>query len=180
VHDLEKTPLKRSRDVFMHEESSCLGFDNIVLPNSLYQSHVSPVCSLPSLSPEYYIVEPIGNPMIYDTNIDLGCEDNLFSMLGGNVDNCVSLGYFRGYDPSINPYCICLGNLPKKIMWTTFFNPSYNFSMVFAEAKRIVILFGVILVIVSYLLFSKLWSWEFDKLLWGLTMSNLMSEVLKL
>jgi len=43
VHDLVKTPLKGSRDVFMFEESPNLGFDNIVLPNPLDNSHVSPM-----------------------------------------------------------------------------------------------------------------------------------------
>ena len=90
------------------------------------------------------------------------------------------LDCIRGYDPSIDPYYICLGDLPKRIMWTTLFTPSYDFSMVFAKVKRILVLFSVILVIASYLLFSKLWSQEFDKLLRALTMSNLMSEVLKL
>jgi len=88
----------------------------------------------------------------------LGYEDNPFSLLGRNVVDCVSVGYFRGYDPSIDPYYTCLGDLPKKIMWTTFFNPSDDFSKAFDKVKRILNLFGVILVIASYLVFSKLWS----------------------
>ena len=58
--------------------------------------------------------------MICDANDDLGCVDNMFSMLGANVDDYASLGYFRGYDLSVDPYCVCLGDLPKKITWTTF------------------------------------------------------------
>jgi len=52
----------------------------------------------------------------------------MFSVLGGNVDDYVSLGYFRRYDPSIDPYSACLEDLPKEVMWITFFNPSYDFS----------------------------------------------------
>ena len=72
-------------------------------------------------------------------------------MLGGNVDDHMSLGYLRGHDPSIDPYYVCLEDLPRKVMWTTFFNPSYDFSMGFEKAKRILIVFGVILAIASYL-----------------------------
>jgi len=50
VHDLDKTPLEGSCDVFMHEESPSLGFDNIVLLNPLNHFHVSSICSLPSQS----------------------------------------------------------------------------------------------------------------------------------
>ena len=64
MRDLVETSLEGSCNVFMHEESPRLGFNNIVVSNPLGHSHVSPVCSLPSPSPEYYIVEPIGNPMI--------------------------------------------------------------------------------------------------------------------
>jgi len=63
----------------------------------LGHSHVSPICSLPSPSLEYYIDTPIDNPMIFYANVDLGCERNMFDMLG--VDNYVSLGYLKKYDP---------------------------------------------------------------------------------
>ena len=97
VHGLAETPLEVSRDVFMNEESPSLGFDNNILPNPLDHSHVSPICSLHSPSPEYYIDMPIENPMIFYANNDLGYEDNMFSMLGGNVDNFMSLCYFSWY-----------------------------------------------------------------------------------
>jgi len=80
----------------------------------------------------------------------------VFDMVRGNAINFVSLGYFRECEPSIDPYYVCRGDLPKKITWTTLFNPFYDFSMSFDKVKRTLILFGVILVIVSYLLFSEL------------------------
>ena len=43
----------------------------------------------------------------------------MFSMLGGNVDNFVSLGYFSGYNGSFGPYCIYLMAEPQKIMCNT-------------------------------------------------------------
>jgi len=60
------------------------------------------------------------------------------------VDNFVFLGFLRGYDPSIKPYCVCLGDLPRKVMLTMFFNPSYDFSISFDKVKMILIIFGVI------------------------------------
>ena len=65
VHNLDKFPLEGSHDVFMHEESPSLGFDDSVIPNPLDHSHVSPMCSLPSSFPEYYINTPIENHMIF-------------------------------------------------------------------------------------------------------------------
>ena len=91
-------------------------------PNRLDHSHVLPVCSLPSQSLEYYIDALISNPMIFDANNDLGYEDNMFSMLGGNVDNFISLGYFSGYNASLDPYFMHLVDAPRKIMWNTFFD----------------------------------------------------------
>ena len=90
VHDLVETPLEGSHDVFVHMEFPSLDFNNIVSHNPIDHSHVSPICSLPSLSPE--------NPMIFDANIDLGYEDNMFSMLGGSIDDYVSRGYVTGHE----------------------------------------------------------------------------------
>ena len=64
MYVLAKTPLEGSRDVFVHEESSSLGFDDCVFPNPLNQTQVSSRCSQPSPSPEYHTVEPIDNSMI--------------------------------------------------------------------------------------------------------------------
>jgi len=158
VHDLVESPLEGSHDVLMHEESPSLGFDDIVLPNPFDHSDASPLYSLPSQSPGYYLDGPINNFVICDANNDLGYENNVFDVLSGNANNFVSLGYFKGCDPSIDPYCVCLRDLPKKITWTTFFNPSYDFSKVIDKVKRMLNVFGTILVITSYLLFSKLWS----------------------
>ena len=64
VHNLDKTHLEGSRDMFMREESSSLGCNN-VLPNPLDHSHVSCICSLPSSSSKYYNDVRIHNPMIF-------------------------------------------------------------------------------------------------------------------
>ena len=76
-------------------------------------------------------------------------------VLGGNVHDYESLGYLRGYDPSIDPYCVYPGDLPSKIMWTAFFNPSYDFSKAFDMVKRIPILFRVVFIIASYVFYFQ-------------------------
>jgi len=91
VHDLPKTPLKVSCDVYMHAKSPGLSYDNI-LPNSLDHSHVFPICSHLCLSFENFFHVPIDNPMLYESNVDLGCED-MFDVFGENVDHVMSLGY---------------------------------------------------------------------------------------
>ena len=98
-------------------------------------------------------------------------------MLGGKGDDYVSLGYFRRYDPSIDPYYVCLEDLSRKITWTTFFNSSYDFSKAIDKVKRMFDIFGVILVIASYFLFSNLWSQELDKLLRALMAFDLKGRV---
>jgi len=144
-----------SRDVFMHKDFPSLGCE-IVLPNPLDHSHVSSLCSLPSPAPDCYVDVPIDKLMVFDATMDLGYEDNKFNMLGGSVDHYVSLGYFEGKDLSTDPYCVCLEDLPRKVIWTTFFNHSCNFSKTFSKVKRILIIFSVILVIASYLVFCGL------------------------
>jgi len=54
--------------------------------------------------------------MICDSSVDLGYEDNMFDMLGGNVDNFLSLGYLSGCDASFDLYCIYLVDRPRKIL----------------------------------------------------------------
>jgi len=54
--------------------------------------------------------------VIFDSNVDLGYEDYTFDVLGGSVDDSMSLGCFRWYDPSIDPYCARLEDLLRKVM----------------------------------------------------------------
>ena len=60
----------------------------------------------------------------------------MLNTLGGNVENFGSLGYFSGYDAALDPYCINLVDKPRKILWSTFFAFSFDFSMAFSLIKR--------------------------------------------
>ena len=95
----------------------------------------------------------------------------MLNLLGGNNETFESLGYFRGYDASLDPYCIDLVDLPRKIMWNTFFNFSCGFSMAFTS--RGLILFFVLICRFSHSLACEPHAMAFDKLLRALTMSAL-------
>ena len=76
--------------------------------------------SQPSLSsPEYVFDVPIDNYEICESNVDLGNEDHMLNLRGGNVENFESLGSLCGYDAALDPYCINLEDKPRKIMWNT-------------------------------------------------------------
>ena len=60
-----------------------------------------------------------------------------------------SLGDIRGYYLSFDPYCAYIENVPRKIIWSTFFDHTFDFSMAFNEFKRPLTLFGA-----SFLVFS--------------------------
>jgi len=98
VLDLGKTPLGGALDVLVHEESPSLGFHDIVLPNPLDHSHVSPTCLQHFISPEYSLDAPIDNHKICDSNVELGHDDNEFNVLGGSINDFRSLGYFSWYN----------------------------------------------------------------------------------
>ena len=97
MHNLVETPLEVSCDECVHEDSS-IPNSNYVILNSLDHSHISTICSQPSSFPEFNFDVPIDNSTICNSNVDLDYEDNVFDMLGGNVANSLSLGYFSGCD----------------------------------------------------------------------------------
>ena len=125
-HNLVYTPLEGCQDLFVHEGSS-LSYENVI-PNPLEHAYVSIVSSAPSSSsPECAFDVPIDNFEICEFNVDMGHEEYMFNVLGGNVENLESLGYFREYDAALDPYCLNLADVPRKILWSNFF----SFSMIF-------------------------------------------------
>ena len=50
-------------------------------------------------------------------------------ILKGKVSDCIrSLGTLEGYNPSLDPFHNYLVDMPRKIIWTTFFDHSFVFS----------------------------------------------------
>jgi len=59
-------------------------------------------------------------------------------MLKGHVFDCVeSLGTFREYDPSLDPYSFYALNMPAKILFAIAFNHYTNFSKACEKFKRV-------------------------------------------
>ena len=136
--------------------------DNIY-PNSLDTFHASSSCSPPSHSPK--------------------CCDTLlidpYVILEGNeADCCKSLGTFRGYDPSLDPYHLYLEDIPRKIVLIIAFDYSADFSKVFDEFKRALTLFAPSLPVFSYSHLSEMHAAMHDKLLRALTASELTPQVM--
>ena len=95
-------------------------------------------------------------------------------MLGRNVDHFESLGSLCRYDAALDQYCIDLEDKPRKIMWNTIFDFSFDFSLI----KRALIYFILILCMLSYFQACEPHAVAFDKLLRALSMSDLNSRVL--
>jgi len=119
---------------------------------------------------------PIERFKLCDFNVDWGCDDHMFHMLGGNVDHFEFVGYLSGYDTGLDPYCLSLVDMPRKIMWSTFFDFSFDFSI--ALTLRGLILFFVLIFIFSHGHACEPHAVEFDKLLRAVTASDLRARVL--
>ena len=87
TYNLVDTPLEGCPNVFVHEGLPSLAYENVI-PSFLEHSHVSTLCSPHSLSsPELNLDVPNDISTIYDFNVDMGHDNNMFNMLGGNVEN---------------------------------------------------------------------------------------------
>jgi len=120
---------------------------------------------------------PNDNFELSDANVRLGNEDRVLNLLGGNNENFESLGFLCRYDAALDPYCIDLVDLPRKIMWSTFLTFSFDFSVAFT--LRGLILFFVLIFMFSHCQACEPHAVAFDKLLRALTASNLRSRVVK-
>jgi len=174
-HNLVDTPLEGCHDMFVHERSPSLVCDDVI-PNSLERSHVSTFCSQPSFFPEYTSNVPFDHFKICDSNVEMGNKDDVLNTLGGNVENFESQGYLSGYDAILDSYCIDLEDKPKKIMWSTLFYFSFDFSMALTLGG--LILFFVLILMFSHSHACEPHAMELDKLLRVLMASALISRVL--
>ena len=76
-----------------------------------------------------------------------------------------SVGDLRGYNPSFDRYCAYLEDVPQKIMWSTFFDHTFYFSMAFDEFKRPLTLFTPSFLVFSHSHHSEMHATTYDKLL---------------
>jgi len=101
-------------------------------------------------------------------------------VLGGDNDNFESLGYLSGYDATLDACCTNLVDKPRKIMWHTFFDFSFDFSMAFTLIKRVLIFFVMLFLVLSQHHACEPHVVEFDKLLRALTASDLRAWVVNM
>jgi len=83
-----------------------------------------------------------------------------------------SLGDIRSYNPSFVSYCAYLEDVPRKIIWSTFFDNTFDFSMAFSKFRRPLTFLASSFVVLSYLYHSEMHVVTYDKHLGALTASE--------
>ena len=134
--------------------------DSLVIGAAPSIDHISPICTDP------LELTPISSPLLSTTPSHLHAFYEF-------------LGDIRGYNPSLDPYCAYLEDVPRKITWNTFFDHDFDFSMTFDEFKRALTLFAPSLLVFSYAHHFEMHAMIHDKLLQVLTSSELTTHILR-
>jgi len=121
VPDCHETPLVSSCVNVAVVESTSPDFITDVSPDHVDMLHVSSLPSLPS-------------PSLECDNLSI---TNFHDVLNRKVSGCMdSLGTFKGYNPSLEPYSLYLESMTLKIMLITAFNFFTDFSKAFDKFRR--------------------------------------------
>ena len=88
------------------------------------------------------------------------------------------LGDIRGYNLFFDPYCAHLEELLTKIMWSTFFDHTFDFYMAFSKFKRPLTLVASYFLVFSYLHHFEMHAAIYNKLLRALTTSKWVGLIL--
>jgi len=88
------------------------------------------------------------------------------------------LGDIRGYNPSFDPYCAYIEEMPRKVEWTSFFDYSFDFSMEFDKCKRELTIFAWILLVFSCSHHFEMHVIAYNQFLRALTVSKLVTRIL--
>jgi len=128
-----------------------------VFPDHVDIPHVSPLPSLPSPSLKCHSLIAI----------------DYHDVLKGRVSNCIrSLGTFKGYNPPFDPFHDYLVDRPRKIIWTTFFGHSLDFSRAYDTIMRALTVIDVSFPVFSYIHHSWMHAGVYNRLLRALTTSE--------
>jgi len=90
-----------------------------------------------------------------------------------------SLSDIKGYSPNLDLYCAYLEDVLSKIVWSTFFDHTFDFSMAFGKFKRPLTFFCSSFVVFSYLHHFKIHVVTYGKLLKALTASESRTRLLR-
>jgi len=157
VPDCHATPLVSSCVDVVVVESTSLDFIYHISLDHVDILPASPLPSLPSLS-----LECPNLPVI-----------DYHDRLQGKVSDCIrSLGTFEGYDPPFDPFHDYLVEMPRKILWTTFFDSSFDFFTEYYTIMRALTLIVVSFSVFSYIHHSRMHAGVYDRLLRALTASE--------
>jgi len=125
-----------------------------VSPDHVDMLQVSPLPSLPSPFLECHSLAAI----------------DYHDVLKEKVSDCIgSLGTFEGYNPSLDPFHDYLVDLPRKILWTNFFDHFSDFSKACDTFIRALTIIDVSIPVFSYIHHSSMHAGVYDKLLRALT-----------
>jgi len=155
-------------DVSVLEDTSLLRSKEL----TLVEPHLEELCgdlvmgtNTPSIGP----TNPIGNEPLDLTPTSSPLPPTIPSHLHAFHE---SLGDIKGYNPYLSPYCAYLEDVPRKIMSSTLFDHTFDFSIAFDEFKRPLALSNVSFVVFSYSPHSEMHAITYDKLLSALTASE--------
>ena len=143
----------------------------------------SPDC-IAHVSPDHVDILP-ASPLLSLPFPSLGCPNlsvvDYHDAPQGHVSDCIrSLGTFEGYDPPIDPFPDYLVDMPRKILWTTFFDPSSNFSKAYDTIMRTLTITALSFPVFSYVHHSQMHAGVYDGLLRALTASAWYAWILAL
>ena len=89
------------------------------------------------------------------------------------MSDCIRfLGTSEGYDPPIAPFPNYLADMPRKILWTTFFDHSFDFSKAYYTIIRALTVIDVFFPVFSYIHHSRMHAGVYNRLLRALTPSE--------
>ena len=124
--------------------------------------HVSPLPLLPSPFLECHSLTAI----------------DYHDVLKGKVFDCIkSPGTFEDYNSSLDPFHDFLVDMPRKIIWTTLFDHSSDFSMAYDTIMRALTIVDVSFPVFSYIHHSGMHATVYNKLLRALTASELLAWI---
>jgi len=128
-----------------------------VSPDHVDMPHVSPLPSIPSPSLECHSLITI----------------DYHDVLKGKVYDCIrSLGTFEGYDPPFDLFYDYLVDMPRKIIWTAFFDHSFDFSKAYDTIMRALTIIDISFPVFSYIHHSRMHAGVYDRLLRALARSE--------
>ena len=128
-----------------------------------------------SATPSIVYIDPICTKPLKSTSISFPLFPTTPSYVHAFHE---SLGDIKGSHPSFDPHYTYVYDMPRKIMWSPFFDNGFDLSMALGRFKRPLTFLTSSFVLFSFLHNFKKYVFTFDKLLKALTTSKLSGRLL--